>query len=127
VVLAEPGAQISDHRQRGPFGSESMSRSQSRPASLRMYTIGASTMAELGSDGYGDDRSQRGDGPREWELSDGYWRAANYLSVGKTYLRDNPLGAHMPRVISARGLNGLYITGPGLRRTYGVSKLGAAF
>ncbi len=22
---------------------------------------------------------------------DGYWRAANYLSVGQIYLRDNPL------------------------------------
>ena len=25
------------------------------------------------------------------ELLDAYWRAANYLSVGQIYLRDNPL------------------------------------
>jgi len=28
---------------------------------------------------------------RELRLVDGYWRAANYLSVGQIYLLDNPL------------------------------------
>ncbi len=69
-----------------------------------------------------------------------YWRAANYLSVGQIYLRDNPLlrqpltlqdikprllghfgttpglnfiYAHMNRIIKARDLNAIYITGPG--------------
>ena len=28
---------------------------------------------------------------KELELIDGYWRAANYLSVGQIYLLDNPL------------------------------------
>jgi xylulose-5-phosphate/fructose-6-phosphate phosphoketolase len=74
------------------------------------------------------------------ELIDAYWRAANYLSVGQIYLLDNPLMreplkaehvkprllghwgttpglnllyAHMNRVIKRRGLNALYVTGPG--------------
>jgi xylulose-5-phosphate/fructose-6-phosphate phosphoketolase len=71
---------------------------------------------------------------------DAYWRAANYLSVGQIYLLDNPLlrepltaeqvkprllghfgttpglnliYAHLNRVIRARDLNVLYVTGPG--------------
>ncbi|OHV20172.1 phosphoketolase [Parafrankia soli] len=74
------------------------------------------------------------------DLIDGYWRAANYLSVGQIYLLDNPLlreplraehvkrrllghwgttpglnllYAHMNRVIKERDLNALYVTGPG--------------
>ena len=74
------------------------------------------------------------------ELIDGYWRAANFLSVGQIYLLDNPLlreplraehvkprllghwgttpglnllYAHMNRVIRQRDLNALYVTGPG--------------
>jgi xylulose-5-phosphate/fructose-6-phosphate phosphoketolase len=74
------------------------------------------------------------------ELIDAYWRAANYLSVGQIYLLDNPLlreplqaehvkprllghwgttpglnllYAHMNRVIRDRGLNAMYVTGPG--------------
>ncbi|PWH05137.1 phosphoketolase [Brachybacterium endophyticum] len=70
----------------------------------------------------------------------GWWRAANYLSVGQIYLMDNPLlrtpldrehvkprllghwgttpgltflYAHMNRAIRQRDLNALYITGPG--------------
>jgi xylulose-5-phosphate/fructose-6-phosphate phosphoketolase len=77
---------------------------------------------------------------QDLELIDAYWRAANYLSVGQIYLLDNPLlreplqaehvkprllghwgttpglnllYAHMNRVISDRGLNALYVTGPG--------------
>src|SRR4051812_17115596 len=78
--------------------------------------------------------------PDELNKINGYWRAANYLSVGQIYLRDNPLlrqpltlenikprllghfgttpglnfiYAHMNRVIKARNLNAVYITGPG--------------
>src|ERR687896_1903598 len=76
------------------------------------------------------------------ELSaiDAYWRAANYLSVGQIYLRDNPLlreplrpehvksrllghwgttpgltfvWAHLNRVIVRDDLAALYVTGPG--------------
>lgn len=69
-----------------------------------------------------------------------YWRAANYLSVGQIYLLDNPLlrepltlehvkprllghwgttpglnfvYAHLNRLIRARGLEVLYVAGPG--------------
>lgn len=71
---------------------------------------------------------------------DAYWRAANYLSVGQIYLRDNPLlrrplelgdikkmllghwgttpgqnfiYAHLNRVIKEQDLNVVYISGPG--------------
>jgi xylulose-5-phosphate/fructose-6-phosphate phosphoketolase len=71
---------------------------------------------------------------------DAYWRAANYLSVGQIYLRDNPLlkrplvagdvkhmllghwgttpgqnfiYAHLNRVIRQYDLNMIYISGPG--------------
>ena len=71
---------------------------------------------------------------------DSYWRAANYLSVGQIYLRDNPLLSeplrkehikprllghwgttpglnfvyvHCNRVISKYGLNMIFIAGPG--------------
>jgi xylulose-5-phosphate/fructose-6-phosphate phosphoketolase len=76
------------------------------------------------------------------ELQDlqAYWRAANYLSVGQIYLLDNPLlreplrpehvkprllghwgttpglnlvYAHLNRAIRQRGLDCLYVTGPG--------------
>ncbi|HEX8975248.1 MAG TPA: phosphoketolase family protein [Solirubrobacteraceae bacterium] len=73
-------------------------------------------------------------------LIDAYWRAANYLSVGQIYLLDNPLlqaplsvahikprllghwgttpglnfiYVHLNRVIRARSLPALYVTGPG--------------
>jgi xylulose-5-phosphate/fructose-6-phosphate phosphoketolase len=76
----------------------------------------------------------------ELKLIDGYWRAANYLSVGQIYLLDNPLlaeplapehvkprllghwgttpglnliYAHLNRVIRARDLNVIFICGPG--------------
>jgi len=76
----------------------------------------------------------------ELTLLDRYWRAANYLSVGQIYLMDNPLlreplrpehikprllghwgttpglnfiYAHLNRVINARGVDVLYICGPG--------------
>ncbi len=71
---------------------------------------------------------------------DGWWRAANYLSVGQIYLLDNPLlrrplsrddvkprllghwgttpglnflYAHLNRVIGERGQSTIYLTGPG--------------
>ncbi len=76
----------------------------------------------------------------ELDQIDGYWRAANYLSVGQIYLLDNPLltepllpehvkprllghwgttpglnfvYVHMNRVIKARDLNVMYVIGPG--------------
>ena len=76
----------------------------------------------------------------EVELINAWWRAANYLSVGQIYLLDNPLlrepllpehikprllghwgttpglnfiYAHMNRAIRARGINVIYVTGPG--------------
>ena len=74
------------------------------------------------------------------KLMDAYWRAANYLSVGQIYLYDNPLlkkplnknhikprllghwgttpglnfiYVHLNRVIKARDLDMIYVTGPG--------------
>jgi len=76
----------------------------------------------------------------EIKLLHGYWRAANYLSVGQIYLLDNPLltkpltlehikprllghwgttpglnfiYVHMNRVIKSHDLNVIYLTGPG--------------
>ncbi len=76
----------------------------------------------------------------EIQLLDAYWRAANYLSVGQIYLQANPLlreplklehtkarllghwgttpglnfvYAHLNRLIRARDLNVIYVTGPG--------------
>jgi xylulose-5-phosphate/fructose-6-phosphate phosphoketolase len=76
----------------------------------------------------------------ELRLLDAYWRAANYLSVGQIYLLDNPLlreplrrehvkprllghfgttpglnllYAHLNRAIRQRGLNMIFVTGPG--------------
>jgi xylulose-5-phosphate/fructose-6-phosphate phosphoketolase len=78
--------------------------------------------------------------PAELDLMNGWWRAANYLSVGQIYLLDNPLLArplertdikprllghwgttpglnfiyvHLNRVIKAHGLDMIYICGPG--------------
>jgi xylulose-5-phosphate/fructose-6-phosphate phosphoketolase len=74
------------------------------------------------------------------ERMDAWWRAANYLSVGQIYLRDNPLlketlkgehikarllghwgtspglnfiYVHLNRIIRERGLSMIYVTGPG--------------
>jgi xylulose-5-phosphate/fructose-6-phosphate phosphoketolase len=76
----------------------------------------------------------------DFGLLDAYWRAANYLSVGQIYLLDNPLlrepltlahikprllghwgttpglnfiYAHLNRLIVARDLDMIYVTGPG--------------
>ena len=78
--------------------------------------------------------------PEELARIHGYWRAANYLSIGQIYLLDNPLlreplnlshikprllghwgttpglnliYVHLNRIIRARNLNVLYVTGPG--------------
>src|SRR5882724_4015486 len=77
---------------------------------------------------------------RELGLIDAWWRAANYVSVGQIYLRDNPLltetlspahikrmllghwgttpgqnfiYAHLNRIIRAYGLNMIFVSGPG--------------
>jgi xylulose-5-phosphate/fructose-6-phosphate phosphoketolase len=77
---------------------------------------------------------------KELGLIDAWWRAANYLSVGQIYLLDNPLlqeplelehikprllghwgttpglnfiYVHLNRVIKARDLDIIYVTGPG--------------
>ncbi len=79
-------------------------------------------------------------GPELLRRMDAYWRAANYLSVGQIYLMDNPLlreplrlehvkprllghwgttpglnfiYVHLNRVIKERGLDMIFITGPG--------------
>jgi xylulose-5-phosphate/fructose-6-phosphate phosphoketolase len=82
-------------------------------------------------------------GPLSTEMlakMDAYWRAANYLSVGQIYLKDNPLlerpltlddikprllghwgttpglnflYVHWNRLIKERGLNMIYVIGPG--------------
>jgi xylulose-5-phosphate/fructose-6-phosphate phosphoketolase len=78
--------------------------------------------------------------PHDLRLLDAWWRAANYLSVGQIYLRDNPLlreplsidhvkprllghwgttpglnfvYAHVNRVIRAHDLDAIFVTGPG--------------
>jgi len=78
--------------------------------------------------------------PEQLQRIDAYWRAANYLSVGQIYLRDNPLlreplapahvkarllghwgttpglnflYVHFNRIIRERDLNMIYICGPG--------------
>src|SRR5215469_7833926 len=78
--------------------------------------------------------------PEELANMDGYWRAANYLSVGQIYLLDNPLlrqpltkehikprllghwgttpglnfvYVHLNRLICDRDLDMIYVTGPG--------------
>ena len=78
--------------------------------------------------------------PDQLARMDAYWRAANYLSVGQIYLRDNPLlrekltlahvkprllghwgttpglnfvYVHLNRLIKAMDLNMIYVTGPG--------------
>ncbi|HVW19051.1 MAG TPA: phosphoketolase family protein [Solirubrobacteraceae bacterium] len=78
--------------------------------------------------------------PGELRAIDAYWRAANYLSVGQIYLLDNPLlreplrlehvkprllghwgttpglnfaYAHLNRLIRARDLDAIFVTGPG--------------
>ena len=83
---------------------------------------------------------QQGMSSAEIERLDEYWRAANYLSVGQIYLLDNPLlreplsldhvkprllghwgttpglnfiYAHLNRLIRARDLDMIFITGPG--------------
>jgi len=87
--------------------------------------------------------NRRSEGPLtsdELNKLDCYWRAANYLSVGQIYLRDNALlheplklehtkprllghfgttpglnfvYAHMNRIIKANDLNAIFVTGPG--------------
>ena len=78
--------------------------------------------------------------PELLNLMDAYWRAANFLSVGQLYLRDNPLlrkplelahvkrmllghwgttpgqnfiYVHLNRIIKKHGLDMIYVSGPG--------------
>ncbi len=87
-----------------------------------------------------DRRSKQALSAGELALIDAYWRAANYLSVGQIYLLANPLlreplrvehtkprllghwgttpglnlvYAHLNRVIRARDLDMIFVTGPG--------------
>src|SRR5688500_19160126 len=82
--------------------------------------------------------------PERLRKMDGYWRAANYLSVGQIYLYDNPLlkkpltlahikprlvghwgttpglnfiYLHLNRVIQEHDLSVVYVTGPGHGRS----------
>jgi xylulose-5-phosphate/fructose-6-phosphate phosphoketolase len=86
------------------------------------------------------DAAAAGERERQIELMDRYWRAANYLSVGQIYLMGNPLlreplqaehvkprllghwgttpglnfiYVHLNRAIRERGLDVLYVCGPG--------------
>jgi xylulose-5-phosphate/fructose-6-phosphate phosphoketolase len=89
------------------------------------------------------EQASAGKGPLSPEMlarMNAYWRAANYLSVGQIYLKDNPLlerpltlddvkprllghwgttpglnflYVHWNRIIRERGLNMMYIIGPG--------------
>ena len=88
----------------------------------------------------GDEETGAVPGAEELRAIDAYWRAANYCSVGQIYLLDNPLlreplraqhvkprlmghfgttpglnliYAHLNRVIVARDLDMIYVTGPG--------------
>src|SRR5690606_7403468 len=85
-------------------------------------------------------KAERTLSPEELRLIHAYWRAANYLSVGQIYLLANPLlrepltldhikprllghwgttpglnfiYAHLNRIIKARDIDMLYVTGPG--------------
>jgi len=101
---------------------------------------GEETRPTTGLTGEADDSAKRPLSAEELELIDAYWRAANYLSVGQIYLLDNPLltrplaaedtkprllghwgtspglnliYAHLNRVIKARDLDMILVTGPG--------------
>jgi len=105
-------------------------------------TRGANTSAATKNDTK-ESRASSSTGPLDTELlrkMDAWWRAANYLSVGQTYLYANPLlkeplkaehvkprlvghwgttpglnfiYVHLNRVITARDLDMIYIIGPG--------------
>ena len=102
-----------------------------------MTVEGSTAVSDDPAPGTRGDAAQDAD---EIRRVDGWWRAANYLSVGQIYLLDNPLlreplrpehvkprllghwgttpglnliYAHMNRVIRARDLDAISITGPG--------------
>jgi xylulose-5-phosphate/fructose-6-phosphate phosphoketolase len=106
------------------------SRAQVTARGARTHTQHAAAESEAGA----------GPTPELLRRMDAYFRAANYLSVGQIYLMDNPLlreplklehikprllghwgttpglnfvYVHLNRVIKARGLDMIYITGPG--------------
>ena len=53
---------------------------------------------------------------KELELTNAYWRACNYLSVGMIYLKDNALLQEVPSEIDAREASGCSATGARARR-----------
>ena len=115
----------------------------------QLASMGGDTAADFDSGGGGESvapepyRLSDADGPlsrAELEAVDAWWRAANYLSVGQIYLKDNPLlrdplvpehikprllghfgtvpglnlvWAHANRQIVARGLDAVFVAGPG--------------
>src|SRR5690242_4697976 len=115
----------------------------------QLASMGGDTSADFDSSGGGETIAPQpyvlADAPgplsrEEVTLVDAWWRAANYLSVGQIYLRDNPLlreplaaehvkprllghfgtvpglnlvWAHANRQILARGLNAVFVAGPG--------------
>jgi xylulose-5-phosphate/fructose-6-phosphate phosphoketolase len=109
-----------------------------------LHAKGASISArEHGRGGAAGAKAEAASGPltaRELELTNAYWRACNYLSVGMIYLQDNPLlrkpleaehikyrllghwGAspalsfvwvHMNRMIVKHDLDVIFVAGPG--------------
>ncbi len=51
-----------------------------------------------------DSAEKRAPSDAQLAALDAYWRAANYLTIGQIYLRDNPRRAvHRPDVVLVRG------------------------
>src|SRR5262245_39852539 len=123
-------------------------KSMNKPFPKSRSRISGSDMKKLGSSRAASGQAARttsapATGPLDADLlkkMDAWWRAANYLSVGQTYLFDNPLlkqplkkehvkprlvghwgttpglnfiYVHLNRVIRERDLNMIYIIGPG--------------
>jgi xylulose-5-phosphate/fructose-6-phosphate phosphoketolase len=111
---------------------------------MRPWKVGSgpaiSLRAVVARDSHSTGEESRSSVHRQEKIMPLYWRAANYLSVGQIYLRDNPLlreplriehvkprllghwgtvpglnfiYVHLNRLIQERDLNCIYITGPG--------------
>jgi xylulose-5-phosphate/fructose-6-phosphate phosphoketolase len=108
--------------------------------SSRVQITARGAQARQQSEGPQSEADDIGASPELLRRMDAYFRAANYLSVGQIYLMDNPLlreplkvehikprllghwgttpglnfiYVHLNRVIKERGLDMIYITGPG--------------